>query len=275
MLGMFYNSALCIYETFERHRNKRLFCLLLLFIFWYTIKVYSLDYFFTATFKQHQVWYPNFYLLVFLSVKLLYGLFYSGWLLLIIPKIFFKNSAVLKVIVVALGVLVLLQFTNFYFVKSLFLLLLVIEIAVWNLPLVLKAFSLFKREKDTTTYGFLLAYLLLCLVMPDHFLPFYKFSMFNAMEPKAKVILFRNTKDEVVPLACFTKASAHELGVVYEIQKKKGKNEKESGIEILNHAMQLAVSGAITLPNQVCVRHFWVQGNKLFQKEILLYEVEF
>lgn len=267
--------ALNIYEIFKRYRHKRLLCLVLLFILWYAIKLYLLDYFFTATFKQHQVWYPNFYLPTFLGAKLLHGLLYSVWLLLVLPKRAFKNNRILIVFIIAMAVSLLLQLIDFSIVKILFLPLVVIEIATWSFPLILNTWSFLIKKKHTTTYGFLLTYILLCLIVPDHFLPFYEFSMFNAMEPKAKVILFRNTNGEVVPLTSFTNASVHELGVIYEMQNAKGVANSKIGREILNHAMQFPTSKGVVVPQQVCVRHFWVQGNNLIETEILLYEVEF
>lgn len=271
---MFQSILQYIFQTFSNYRVYRLLCLLFLCVVWYITKFYSLDCLFTATYKQHQVWYPNLFVISFLSTKLLYSLFYSLWFFLIVPKGFLEEKSrkvqVVTTVVAVFIVLFVLGFVNFEWLKILFVPLMILEIIIWFLPLIFMLFARYVKMK----FAILLVYAILCLVMPDHFLPFYKFSMFNTMKPSGKIILFKDESGKLIPFVKFTTASAVELLSIYEMEKGKGSSDREVGKAVLDHALQLKPKENGIIPQEVYLHYFMLQDNNLLEKETLLYEME-
>lgn len=178
-----------------------------LLLFYLLSFFFKIGFYFDASYQNYQEWFPNFHLPAFLFFKFSFPALLAVWSLSFSLRLYAiaVNIAVSISLFLSFSLLTCYCFSQLQFEKAIQMVWLVVFIEVFKIsyPSVVAIAKQYVRQINFTktySFGFFFLYIFLCLAMPDSFLPFYKFTMYNKMSKNDHLFLIRDKNNQLVPI---------------------------------------------------------------------------
>lgn len=184
--------------------------------------LFNISFYFDAFYPTYQLWFPNGFFAAFLFFKLLLPVLIATWAISFFGRTTVVVIGKIATTTVCLFIIALVSYLISYlqFKKTIQIVWLVAfaELLKIAYPLVINIAKKFSQQKLLShlwACSFFFLYIFFCIVLPDSFLPFYKFTMYNSMSKNDYLFLLRDKNNQLVPIQQYFKLNSKGLNQLY------------------------------------------------------------